>query len=189
MFNSWTECALEQDWDIYQVVIFSGGGTKSSNLGGGGGEDFPKGGKAAGRVQMIGQHISVSWIPWVSIMSCQMFFSIFPRNLSSSHRLVSSYNLNSQSEITYRPNTDHVKSAKSSSTSYISHDIYLWLYIIIIIFIYLLSSSRQLVWSYNLNSQSEILELLQKLKASDYRFDNQPTSCYCFEITKTVTHI
>ena len=47
-----------------------------------------------------------------------------------------------------------------------------------------LSSSRQLVWSYNLNSQSEILELLQKLKASDYRFDNQTTCCYCFEITK-----
>ena len=55
--------------------------------------------------------------------------------------------------------------------------------------IYLFSSSRQLVWSYNLNSQSEILELLQKLKASDYRFDNQQTCCYCFEITKTVTHI
>ena len=78
-----------------------------------------------------------------------------------------------------RLNTNHVKSAKSSSTSYIIHD--LW-YIFI-------SSSRQLVWSYNLNSQSEILELLQKLKASDYRFDNQQTCCYCFEITKTVTHI
>ena len=59
MFNSWTECALEQDCDIYQVVIFSGGGTKSSNIGGGGGEDFPEGGKAAGRVRKIGQHISV----------------------------------------------------------------------------------------------------------------------------------
>ena len=45
------------------------------------------------------------------------------------------------------------------------------------------------MWSYNLNSQSEILELLQKLKASDYRFDNQPTCCYCFEITKKVTHV
>ena len=45
------------------------------------------------------------------------------------------------------------------------------------------------MWSYNLTSQSEILELLQKLKASDYRFDNQQTCCYCFEITKTVTHI
>ena len=54
--------------------------------------------------------------------------------------------------------------------------------------IYFLSSSRQLVWSYNLNSQSEILELLQKLKASDYRFDNQPTCCYCFEIKNSDAH-
>ena len=31
--------------------------------------------------------------------------------------------------------------------------------------------------------------MLQKLKASDYRFDNQPTCCYCFEIIKEVTHV
>ena len=48
----------------YQVVgryiySLSGGGTKPSNIGGGGGEDFPEGGKAAGQVQMIGQHLSV----------------------------------------------------------------------------------------------------------------------------------
>ena len=56
----WNKTEIYIRWweDVY---LLSGGGTKPSNIGGGGGEDFPEGGKAAGRAQMIGQHISVEY--------------------------------------------------------------------------------------------------------------------------------